>query len=68
MMGKLKSKGRHPMDPVYCILVDGLVQHTFDRQTVGTGLREFLFLYEKARGFGRGRLAALSQALDKFFL
>jgi hypothetical protein len=56
------QKSNHPCEPVYCILENGLPVNNVNRQEVGTGLREYLWLYDKLRAFGRGRIAALLEA------
>jgi hypothetical protein len=60
----LRPTGTHA---VYCIL-EGGKQINIDRATVGTGLREFLWLYETLRGFGYGRFHALVEARGFYFL
>ena len=61
-------KSSNPCDPVYCVLENGRAQSNADRNTVGTGLREYLWLYDKLRELGHGRVAALLEAYEIYFL
>lgn len=58
----------HPDESVYAVITDGRPIYNSSRQTVGTGLREYLWLYETLRGFGRGRAAATCEAWQIYFL
>jgi hypothetical protein len=62
------SRPFHPSEPVYCVLEDGDPIGNVDRATVGTGLREYLWLYDKLRELGRSRWAALGEARKIYFL
>ncbi len=55
-------------NPVYAVLEDGRVVYNADRLEVGRGLREFLWLYQKLREFGRGRFQAFMEARSIYFL
>ena len=58
----------HPCDPAYGIFEDGVQQSYVDVRTVGHGLREYLWLYELLRSFGRGRFHALWEAWEIYHL
>jgi hypothetical protein len=62
------ERPKHPCDPIYCVLDGGHVAENFDRQVVGFGVREYLWLYERFRSFGRGWFAAAWEALGIYFL
>lgn len=65
---KDESRPRHLCEPVYCILEDGRSIYTVSRAETGTGLREYLWIYEKLREFRRRRFAALWEAWEIYFL
>ncbi len=65
------AEGRRPThycEPAYAITGPGGVIHTVDRMETGTGVREYLWLYDKLRELGRGRLAAIWEAKAIYFL
>lgn len=62
------SRPQHPDEPVYVVLELGRPLYNFDRATVGTGLREYLWLYNKLRALGRGRFKATREARQIYFL
>ncbi len=55
-------------NPVYAVQQDGRTVYNADRLEVGTGPREYLWLYQKLRELGRGRLQALLEARTIYFL
>jgi hypothetical protein len=62
--------GRDPQglcNPVYAVHTDEPICN-YDRQVVGTGLREYLWLHETLREMGRGRWAAMIEAWQIYFL
>lgn len=62
------SRPKYPLEPVYCIMSNGVVQYTFNRTAVGDGLREYIWLYERLRELRRGVLAAVVEARAIYFL
>lgn len=61
-------RAQHLCEPVYCVLENFHVISNVDRQTVGTGLREYLWLYKQLRDMGRSRLVAAYEAFDLYAL
>lgn len=64
-----EGHGRRPLNacqPAYQILYNGETSITVTRQQVGTGLREFLFLYETFRS-GYGRYKSFCEAWETYF-
>ncbi len=62
------GRKRHWSNPVYAVQEDGRIVYNADRLEVGTGTREYLWLYQKLRELGRGRLRALTEARTIYFL
>jgi hypothetical protein len=58
---------QHPCEPLYCVLEGSKQLYNVGRDTVGRGLREYLWLYDILRSFGRGRFAALLEAEEIYF-
>jgi hypothetical protein len=62
--------GSNPMircQPVYGVSDLGGAPTNYSREVVGTGLREFLWIYDKLRAFGRGPIHALLEARQIFY-
>jgi len=63
-----RRRTTNPCESVYCILEEGRELFSYDRQTVGNGLREYLWLYEQLRKLGRNWFAALFEARILYYL
>ena len=76
IIGRYKTvEGQNPLhehEPVFCVFAYKNTERSllcnYDRATVGTGLREYLWLYQTLRSMGRGRWASMREAIQIYFL
>jgi hypothetical protein len=76
VIGRYKTvEGQNPGDqhePVFGVFgyksTERNLLANYDRATVGSGLREYLWLYQTLRSMGRGWMAALREAIQVYFL
>lgn len=55
-------------DAIYSILIDGKPQFSVTEEQTGTGLREYLWLYNQLRSFGHGPVSAAKEAFQFYRL
>jgi hypothetical protein len=65
---KNHNRSRIGSDPVYCVLDNGRIEYNVSRDAVGTGLREFLWLYQTYRELHYGRFHAFWEAYHLYML